>query len=76
MRAALLRQNLDSPDRSQRSGRRVKLSSLNLREQILAYCPHQTFSHGQGQTRTSAEVCDTTASPSEADMTGSPRDVA
>ena len=28
------------------------------------------------QTRTSAHVCDTTASPPEADMTGSPRDVA
>src|SRR5262245_42126919 len=34
------------------------------------------FSHSQGQTRTSADVSDTTASPSEADMTGSPRDVA
>jgi len=29
-----------------------------------------------GQTRTSADVCDTTASPPEADMTGSPGDVA
>src|SRR5215510_7136769 len=29
-----------------------------------------------GHTRTSADVCDTTASPREADMTGSPRDVA
>jgi len=29
-----------------------------------------------GQTRTSADVCDTTASPPEADMTGSPSDVA
>ena len=29
-----------------------------------------------GQTRTSADVCDTTASPLEVDMTGSPRDVA
>src|SRR5262249_48815593 len=30
----------------------------------------------QGQTRTSADVCHTTASPSEADMPGSPSDVA
>ena len=29
-----------------------------------------------GQTRTSADVCDTTASPPEADMTELPRDVA
>jgi len=29
-----------------------------------------------GQTRTLADVCDTTASPLEADMTRSPRDVA
>ena len=29
-----------------------------------------------GQTRTSAQVCDTTASPPEADMTGSLGDVA
>ena len=30
----------------------------------------------KGQTRTSVDVCDTTGSPPEADMTGSPRDVA
>jgi len=30
----------------------------------------------KGQTRTSADVCDTTASPPEADMPDSPRDVA
>src|SRR5262245_24208803 len=29
-----------------------------------------------GHTRTSADVCNTTASPPEADMTGSPSDVA
>jgi hypothetical protein len=29
-----------------------------------------------GQTRTSADVCSTTGSPPEADMTGSPSDVA
>jgi len=29
-----------------------------------------------GQTRTSGDVCHATASPPEADMTGSPRDVA
>jgi hypothetical protein len=37
--------------------------SFNLRERILAYCPHQTFSHGLGQTRTSADVCRTSALP-------------
>jgi hypothetical protein len=31
---------------------------------------------GLGQTLTSADVCDTTASPPKADMTGSPSDVA
>ena len=33
------------------------------------------FSDSIGQTRTSADVCGTTSSPLEADMTGSPSDV-
>src|SRR5262249_5215633 len=38
--------------------------------------PDSTFSRSQGQDRTSADVCDTTASPPEADVTRSPGDVA
>src|SRR5215470_9467964 len=34
------------------------------------------FSHSQGQTRTSADVCGKTASPPKADVPGSPREVA
>src|SRR5215510_11580323 len=49
---------------------------LELENWIFYILQMYEFSHSQGQTRTSADVSDTTASPSEADMTGSPRDVA
>jgi hypothetical protein len=54
MRATLLRQNLDNPDHPQRPGGVLGSVSFNLRERILAYCPHQTFSHGLGHERLSS----------------------
>src|SRR5215471_13539309 len=65
------RSGANTQQRFKRTGAPILLFQISISQSLLG-----DFCNKIGQDRTSADVCDTTASPPEADVTRSPGDVA
>src|SRR5215475_13676818 len=65
------RSGANTQQRFKRTGAPILLFQISISQSLLG-----DFCNTIGQDRTSADVCDTTASPPEADVTRSPGDVA